>query len=188
RATRPRTRTGSRTSPSTCSSRARSGGRRHATSAWRSTASAASSTPSRARSTPATTSGAHPTTASRRWTSSSTCSATRSSSPPRSSARRYRRPPTAPTRWHLGIARSLEDLTLVVARVEIDFRAPVGFPEVVEVGVRAGSFGRKSFGLDHELRVRGELVAEAKTVLVAYDYGKAETVTIPETWREKLAA
>ena len=90
--------------------------------------------------------------------------------------------------WHLGIARSLEDLTLVVARVEIDFRAPVGFPEVVEVGVRAGSFGRKSFGLDHELRVRGELVAEAKTVLVAYDYGKAETVTIPETWREKLAA
>ena len=90
--------------------------------------------------------------------------------------------------WHLGIARSLEALTLVVARVEIDFRAPVGFPEVVEVGVRAGSFGRKSFGLDHELRVRGELVAEAKTVLVAYDYGKAETVTIPETWREKLAA
>ncbi|TMM25245.1 MAG: hypothetical protein E6F97_03210 [Actinobacteria bacterium] len=86
------------------------------------------------------------------------------------------------------VARSLEDLTLVVARVEIDFRAPVGFPEVVEVGVRAGSFGRKSFGLDHELRVRGELVAEAKTVLVAYDYGKAETVTIPETWREKLAA
>ena len=90
--------------------------------------------------------------------------------------------------WHLGIARSLEDLTLVVARVEIDFRAPVGFPEVVEVGVRAGSFGRKSFGLDHELRVRGELVAEAKTILVAYDYDRAETVTIPDTWREKLAA
>ena len=90
--------------------------------------------------------------------------------------------------WHLGIARSLEDLTLVVARVEIDFRAPVGFPEVVEVGVRAGRFGEKSFGLDHELHVRGELVAEAKTVLVAYDYGKAETVTIPDTWREKLAA
>ncbi|MGZ4258312.1 MAG: acyl-CoA thioesterase [Gaiellaceae bacterium] len=90
--------------------------------------------------------------------------------------------------WHLGLARSLEDLTLVVARVEIDFRAPVGFPEVVEVGVRAGRFGEKSFGLDHELRVRGELVAEAKTVLVAYDYNRAETVTIPSDWREKLAA
>jgi len=90
--------------------------------------------------------------------------------------------------WHLGIARSLEDLTLVVARVEIDFRAPVGFPEVVDVGVRAGRFGEKSFGLDHELRVRGELVAEAKTVLVAYDYDQAQTVEIPAEWREKLAA
>jgi acyl-CoA thioester hydrolase len=82
--------------------------------------------------------------------------------------------------WHLGIARSLEDLTLVVA--------PVGFPEVVEVGVRAGRFGEKSFGLDHELRVRGELAAEAKTVLVAYDYERAQTVEIPAAWREKLAA
>ena len=90
--------------------------------------------------------------------------------------------------WHLGIARSLEDLTLVVARVEIDFRAPVSFPEVVEVGVRAGRFGEKSFGLDHELRVRGELAAEAKTVLVAYDYARAQTVEIPAAWREKLAA
>jgi acyl-CoA thioester hydrolase len=90
--------------------------------------------------------------------------------------------------WNLGIARSLEDLTLVVARVEIDFRAPVGFPEVVEVGVRAGRFGEKSFGLDHELHVRGELVAEAKTVLVAYDYARAQTVEIPADWREKLAA
>ena len=90
--------------------------------------------------------------------------------------------------WHLGIARSLEDLTLVVARVEIDFRAPVGFPAVVEVGVRAGRFGEKSFGLDHELRVRGELVAEAKTVLVAYDYERSQTVEIPADWREKLAA
>ena len=90
--------------------------------------------------------------------------------------------------WHLGIARSMEDLTLVVARVEIDFRAPVGFPEVVLVGVRAGRFGEKSFGLDHELRVRGELVAEARTVLVAYDYERAQTVEIPADWREKLAA
>jgi acyl-CoA thioester hydrolase len=90
--------------------------------------------------------------------------------------------------WHLGIARSLDELTIVVARVEIDFRAPVGFPEVVEVGVRAARFGAKSFGLDHELRVRGDLVAEAKTVLVAYDYARAETVEIPAVWREKLAA
>jgi acyl-CoA thioester hydrolase len=89
---------------------------------------------------------------------------------------------------HLGMATTLEEMTIVVAHVEIDFRAPVGFGDVVEVGVRADRFGEKSFGLDHELRVRGELVAEAKTVLVAYDYSKAQTVEIPTAWREKLAA
>ena len=60
------------TSPSTCSSRARSGGRPHATSRPRSTGSAASSTRSRARSTPATTSSAPPARATWRSTSSST--------------------------------------------------------------------------------------------------------------------
>jgi len=54
--------------------------------------------------------------------------------------------------------------------------------------VRAGSFGRKSFGLDHELRVRGELVAEAKTVLVAYDYAHARSVDLPPQWKERFAA
>jgi acyl-CoA thioesterase FadM len=49
-------------------------------------------------------------------------------------------------------------------------------------------FGAKSFDLDHELSVDGKVVAEAKTVLVTYDYSKREPVPIPDAWREKLAA
>src|SRR5436305_15006688 len=56
--------------------------------------------------------------------------------------------------WHLGIARSLEDLTLVGARVEIAFRAPVGFPAGGDVGARAGRFGERGCWGEHELRVR----------------------------------
>ena len=89
---------------------------------------------------------------------------------------------------HLGAVQTLEDLAIIVARIEIDFRAPVRFGNEVEVSVRVSRFGEKSFGLDHELRVRGELTAEAKTVLVAYDYARAQTVAIPADWREKLAA
>jgi len=36
--------------------------------------------------------------------------------------------------------------------------------------------------------VRGEVVAEAKTVLVAYDYASGETVSVPDAWRAGLAA
>jgi acyl-CoA thioester hydrolase len=88
----------------------------------------------------------------------------------------------------LGAATSLEDMSIIVARIEIDFRAPVGFGEEVEIAVRASRFGGKSFDLDYELRVAGKVVAEAKSVLVGYDYETGETVTIPDEWRERLAA
>ena|SRR5215218_4478881 len=88
----------------------------------------------------------------------------------------------------LGAATTLEDMSIIVARIEIDFRAPVGFGEEVEVAVRASRFGGKSFDLDYELRVGGRIVSEAKSVLVAYDYGTGEPVEIPHEWREKLAA
>ncbi len=88
----------------------------------------------------------------------------------------------------LGAATTLEDMSIIVARIEIDFRAPVGFGEEVEIAVRASRFGDKSFDLDYELRVGGQVVAKAKSVLVGYDYAKGVTVTIPDEWREKLAA
>ena len=89
---------------------------------------------------------------------------------------------------NLGVATSLDDLAIIVARIEIDFRSPLGLGEEVEIGVRASRFGTKSFDLEHELHAGGRLVAEAKTVCVGYDYGNGETVPIPETWRERLAA
>ena len=89
---------------------------------------------------------------------------------------------------HIGAAATLEDMSIIVARIEIDFRAPVGFGDEVEIAVRASRFGGKSFDLDYELRVGGRIVAEAKSVLVGYDYGKGEAVEIPDEWREKLAA
>jgi len=89
---------------------------------------------------------------------------------------------------HLGAVQTLEDLAIIVARIEIDFRAPVRFGDEVEVSVRVSRFGEKSFDLEHELRVAGTLVAEAKTVLVTYDYERREPVAIPDEWREKIAA
>ena len=89
---------------------------------------------------------------------------------------------------HLGAAATLQDMSIIVARIEIDFRAPVGFGEDVEISVHASRFGGKSFDLDYELRVGDTVVAEAKSVLVAYDYGTGEAVELPNDWREKLAA
>ena len=88
----------------------------------------------------------------------------------------------------MGAATGLEDMNIIVARVEIDFKAPVRLGQEVEVSVRASRFGTKSFDLDYELRVEGELVAVAKSIQVAYDYDRREAVPVPAHWREKLSA
>jgi len=88
----------------------------------------------------------------------------------------------------VGAATGLEDMNIIVARVEIDFKAPVRLGQEVEISVRATRFGTKSFDLDYELRVDGDVVAEAKSVQVAYDYARREAVPLPTDWREKLTA
>jgi acyl-CoA thioester hydrolase len=88
----------------------------------------------------------------------------------------------------VGAATGLEDMNMIVARVEIDFRAPVRLGQELEISLRTSRFGTKSFDLDYVLRVDGEVVAEAKTVQVAYDYDRREPMPLPAEWREKLTA
>jgi acyl-CoA thioester hydrolase len=77
--------------------------------------------------------------------------------------------------------------SLILARVEVDFRSPIAFGEDVEVGVRTSRVGKKSFELEHEVRADGRVAAEGKTVLVSYDYERGASVEIPAEWREWLA-
>jgi acyl-CoA thioester hydrolase len=88
----------------------------------------------------------------------------------------------------LGLVRTIADIRMILARVEIDFRGQVGVGEELEVGVRASRFGTKSFDFEYEIRSGERVVANAKSVQVGFDYDANETIPIPETWRESLAA
>jgi acyl-CoA thioester hydrolase len=78
-------------------------------------------------------------------------------------------------------------MAMILARVEIDFRAPAVYDEEIEVGVRPSHVGTKSFHLDSPIYANGRLVAESNAVLVGYDYDRGQTIPIPEQWRRKLA-
>ena len=73
---------------------------------------------------------------------------------------------------------------MILARAEVDFRSPIELGEQVEVGVRAGRIGTKSFELDQEVRADGRVAAEGRFVLVAYDYTTNQSQEIPSMWRE----
>jgi len=87
---------------------------------------------------------------------------------------------------HLGAAGGVDDMPIIVARIEIDFRAPVSLGDEIEIAVHATRFGDKSFDLAYVLRVGGQIVAEAKSVLVGYDYERGESIPVPERWQRRL--
>ena len=78
--------------------------------------------------------------------------------------------------------------SIIVARVEIDYRSPVRLGDTLEVGVRCSRLGTKSFDLEYELRVRDQVVAEARSVQVFYDYERREPTELPADWRQALTA
>jgi acyl-CoA thioester hydrolase len=77
---------------------------------------------------------------------------------------------------------------MILARVEIDFRAPLRMGDEIEIGVRPANVGTKSFELEYEVRSGDAVAAEAKTVLVSFDYESGRSIELPESWREALAA
>jgi acyl-CoA thioester hydrolase len=79
------------------------------------------------------------------------------------------------------------ELSLILARITVDFRSPARFPETLEIGTRVTRVGTKSFEMEHEVRGEdGRLVAEAGSVLVAFDYEADAAMAVPSTWRERI--
>ncbi|MBA2460248.1 MAG: acyl-CoA thioesterase [Actinobacteria bacterium] len=84
----------------------------------------------------------------------------------------------------IGILGELSDF--ILARVEIDFRAELRGEDEVVIRTRLDRIGTKSFDLHHELHAGERLVAEAKSVLVAYDYERGESVPVSAELRRRL--
>ena len=86
----------------------------------------------------------------------------------------------------IGVLGGLNDF--ILARVEIDFRSELRMGEEVEVRTRCSRIGTKSFDLEHVIDAGGRVVAEAKSILVAYDYERGESVPVPEALRARLTS
>ena len=84
----------------------------------------------------------------------------------------------------IGVLGGLADF--ILARVEIDFRAEVNVGEDVEVRSRCTRIGTKSIELEHEILANGRLAAEAKSVLVGFDYERRVSAPIPDQLKKRL--
>lgn len=95
------------------------------------------------------------------------------------------------------LSLSLTD-PMIIARAELDYRAPIpGQATAAEVELQVLQVGRSSFGLRHRIRPprstpnlpsRPECWAEARLVLVHYDYTTARPQPLPPAFAELLRA
>tara|TARA_B110001469_G_C9630979_1_gene315617 strand:- start:290 stop:736 length:447 start_codon:yes stop_codon:yes gene_type:complete len=90
----------------------------------------------------------------------------------------------------LDVFNSIQELNVLVARVEIDFLRPILFGEKVQVYTRVSKLGNKSFTFDSIITTstkKGEFhAAKAIQTLVAFDPKTHKTTAIASELRERL--
>ena len=89
---------------------------------------------------------------------------------------------------HFSSGPSWLDIGLILARVEIDFLAPVLLTDQLTVETVIEKVGSKSFTFTYRFLEpeKGTLFAKARTVVVCFDYEKGATREIPEEWRTNM--
>jgi acyl-CoA thioester hydrolase len=85
-------------------------------------------------------------------------------------------------------AKKIEELGVIIARIEIDYKSPAFHHETMRVGCRVSELGGSSIKMDYRVQDKetGRLVALAKSVLIAYDYAAARVVRVSDEWRQKM--
>ncbi len=79
---------------------------------------------------------------------------------------------------------------IILARAEINYAMPALFRDEVEVMTRCSRIGTKSFDIECKIIKLKDgkeiLLADGKTVMVAFDYTTNQSIVIPDRWREAL--
>lgn len=87
---------------------------------------------------------------------------------------------------------STSETGVIMAKVVIDYKLPLVWTDTIEVYTRVNRFGTRSFDTQHVVvrHVDGDeqIAALAVVTLVVYDYQAAQSVVIPQVWRDKLIA
>ncbi len=76
--------------------------------------------------------------------------------------------------------------TVVLAKNEVEYLKPVLLHHEPEVVMFVEHIGTKSFTLTYDLKVNGTVFAKGRTVLVAFDARKGESMEIHTEMRESL--
>lgn len=86
--------------------------------------------------------------------------------------------------------KSFLDVGIIIAEARVVYRAAITLGQNLRAGVRTARLGTKSLTMEYVLEDAdsGRLLATGSTVLVTYDYHQNQTIPVPESWRQAVAA
>lgn len=81
-------------------------------------------------------------------------------------------------------------IDMILARTEIDYRSPTSYGETLDVFVRTSLIKRSSLVFEYVVRSRADerVVAEARTVVVCFDYKLMRKKPVPEATKNAILA
>jgi acyl-CoA thioester hydrolase len=85
------------------------------------------------------------------------------------------------------IGVSLAEAEVALARLEVEYAAPLSYGDRVTVYTRVPSLGTSSFPIETLLETDGDVAATAEATLVAFDPDSESARPLPERWRDGIA-
>jgi acyl-CoA thioester hydrolase len=84
--------------------------------------------------------------------------------------------------------QSFMEIGVILADVHLTYLEPIYYGQNIQVGVHVSKLGNKSMTWEQNIvdTDTGRELARGKVVVVAYDYRKEQTMSIPQEWREKI--
>ena len=81
-----------------------------------------------------------------------------------------------------------DDIGIILVETNCTFKVPISFGQRIRVGVRTVRIGTKSIEMEHSFQDAdsGQEMATARSVIVAYDYNKNQSIPVPQHWRETI--
>jgi acyl-CoA thioester hydrolase len=78
---------------------------------------------------------------------------------------------------------------LILARVECDYRLPATYGDTLDVHLKLAGIGRTSFTYEYDIVEASDarMIAQARTVIVLYDYQAGKPVEIDDARRADLS-
>lgn len=93
---------------------------------------------------------------------------------------------------HLGLwnGEDFDGIGFILAEQSCTYKAPIALGQKIQVGVRTERLGNKSFELAYLIQDREtqQELATGRTVLVAFDYRRSQSLAIPKGWRRTILA